>query len=155
MTKAQATSLDKLIARLEAASEGSRELDGMIAASLTPEGFNYWRDHEIGKAGRKIGADARCEKEPDPSFTWAYFADRSVDAPAYTTSLDAAMALVPEGWAINLHYFPETGDNPPGKYWNAAANIWFVEDRNRRFRQDGHTMPLALCIAALRARVQP
>lgn len=62
--------------------------------------------------------------------------------PAYTTSLDAALSLVPEG----LSWFAEmnNGNAHAGAHWPKCDPA----------SQFGHaaTAPLALCIAALKAR---
>lgn len=64
--------------------------------------------------------------------------------PAYTRSIDAALRLVPEGWRV-------------GSIVEGEIGPWFVSlwDRSVRLltaRAEGPTLPLALCIAALRAR---
>jgi hypothetical protein len=60
--------------------------------------------------------------------------------PYYTTSLDAALTLVPEGaiWTISC------GDGEPG--------FAFIDTGGRIEEHDAATPALALCIAALRAR---
>lgn len=97
-----------LIAKLESATEGSRELD------------------------RAIHSHIRGVEEFLLS-TW----------PAYTTSLDAALTLVPEGWHWNV------GD--VGLAW-----VGTHESATKIVRHDGdaHTPALALCIAALKARAK-
>jgi hypothetical protein len=65
--------------------------------------------------------------------------------PAYTASLDAAMTLVPEGEWVEL--------SGPRKYLNIplpVPNHWRAEAGNIGW---GATAPLALCTAALRARL--
>ena len=98
------TDIDDLIARLEAATEGSRELDDEIHGMLG------------------------CEYE--------------THCPCYTTSLDAAMMLVPENY-INVRIYS-------GNRWVRIAmpdgGIGIFE-----FGWSGQA-PLALCVAALRAR---
>ena len=115
------TALAALIAKLEAATEGSRELD--FAIRLVDE-----------EPGTKI--DGR-------------FAEL---VPRYTTSLDAALTLVPadpkggwywrvghsslyRGWAHLNRYHPDNCDTGDETSANAA------------------TPALALCMAALRARM--
>lgn len=72
-----------------------------------------------------------------------------VTAPAFTASIDAALTLVPEGWEWVLAHF---ADHPPsatvqfvGKGFHAAPDIEFDEH--------GKTAAIALCIAALKARM--
>ena len=104
-------SLDELIARLEAASEGSRELDWELA-------------------GR-------------PSFS-----DGSPDLnnPRYTTSLDAALSLVPEG--ANCHGY-EASPFGINAYWsrnNVTDGRWLFEGSHET------SVPIAFVIASLKAR---
>lgn len=99
-----------LIERLEKATEGSRELDGLILASL-PAPF---------------AAPGRCQMRI---------------AAHWTTSLDAALKLVPEGreWSVmldDLGYRAVVYDAN-----NAQGEVF-----------EGATPALALTIAALKAR---
>ncbi len=104
-----------LIEKLEAATEGSRELDLKIGQA-THRGMrgrvpNYWADNL-----RLMG-----------------------QLPEYTTSIDAALTLVPEGTEWILLTVPEEGGYGAGvgeSMWNSFAL----------------TPALAICIAALRAR---
>ena len=64
--------------------------------------------------------------------------------PHYTTSLDAALTLVPEGWAWDLMAWP----NEPSE----AAICQPGSPHLGRWK--GATPALALCIAALRASPQ-
>jgi hypothetical protein len=73
----------ELIARLEAATKGSEELDEKIALMLYPEIVcsereNSWRLH---------GIHVRIE--------------------AYSRSVDTALSLVPEGWHVKLERFSD------------------------------------------------
>jgi hypothetical protein len=94
--------MSDIIARLETATEGSRELDAEI--------------------GRMFGAPRYTRNAPNIPNQPVW--------PNYTTSIDAALALVPEGvkwWSI-LYEAAQAGD-------------------------DLGNLPLAICIAALRARL--
>lgn len=102
--------MNTLIAELEAATEGSRELDNAVAKAL---GFMM----------------------PQPG-----------DPPRYSTSLDAALTLVPKGcgWSMN--------DDGEGfvfqKVKRAGGPGWPIIGQC-----DGDTTPaLSLCICSLRAR---
>ncbi len=120
---------DDLIARLEAAAARGREPDLEIHKAVgrcdptaryidTIDGLQ-WFEHHPEVPG---GAD-ECFEEP---------------LPAYTTSLDAALTLVPEGrsWMI--------GRTLGGRH-NAVVGV-----DGRTVTHD--TPALALCIAALKAR---
>ena len=131
MTDLRITDLEQLIARLEAASKGSRDLDRAIhlvvfadfikERGMTEEG-NGWRDPEFG----------------------------AIAPPQdYTTSIDAALTLVPPIWRV--YAIQEQYVDPP--------NLWFVGlDRRREHRESmigkAPTPALALCIAALKARMK-
>ena len=99
--------MNDLLAKLESAECGSRELDRSIEA---------WRCN---------GALVQ----------WEF--------PPYTTSLDAALTLVPEGWWYVIR--PDSAIlGPP----NACDDC----DSKLKDAFDIATAPLALCIAALKAR---
>ncbi len=111
-----------LIERLEMASEGSRELDFAILSEL---GFVYERN------------------------VWRKADDAMVEHAArtfFTTSIDAAKALVPEG--------------PSGWSWwtgneSGTGNAFLIPNQDNagsRYEFDAATPALALCIAAIRAR---
>lgn len=97
----------ELVAKLEAATEGSRELDYAVEMS------RY-----------------------DPETMYALNLKLSGDLPHYTTSLDAALTLVPEGYCWSIGFAGRT-----------IANVWKTPTPSK-----GGTPALALCIAALKAR---
>ncbi|MFI8682050.1 hypothetical protein ACIGFJ_06755 [Brevundimonas diminuta] len=110
--------LSALIARLEAAEAGSRELDWRIA-----EAFDI---PEPWKVAVRI---------------WPPFMERSKfdqAIPAFTTSLDAALALAER---IGMDGF---------RVMYAALMSWKAHDPRGPLSQ---TLPLALCIATLRAKL--
>lgn len=79
-----------------------------------------------------------------PDGTWERW-----PPPHYTTSIDAAVTLVPEGWCISL------GSTCQG-HWRAKLHQC-GEGRGAQAHQDYYNPhiksgPLALCAAALRAR---
>ena len=113
--------MDDLIARLEKAKGPDRELDGDIALhlGLVPRGM------ERGWAGGWAGNG------------------KQFDAAWYTSSTDAALTLVPEGWGWSLD-------------WDGGCSV-FREPLSGRlpdneFGADGPSPAIALCIAALKAR---
>ena len=123
-----------LIARLESAAEGSRELDEAIVRTLYPEAivdFYIYGDDE--KAVHTV-FHAR-----------PLIADKS-ELPFFTTSLDAALTLVPK----------EPKNEPSGIYdyqlesTNGGLTISArVGNSEPCFAE---TIALALCIAALKAK---
>jgi hypothetical protein len=121
-----------LIARLEAASEGSRELDEEIA---------------------HLAHTYQAPDRGDPYGSW----------PHYTTSLDAARELVPEGMAADIHIGPRgfyndatiwqpiKGEDDQGRRTTSYKPFEAKSVRDGRIYQN--TPALALCIAALKARL--
>lgn len=112
-----------LISKLEAAAEGSRELD-----------------KEIWKACGSHISTIGTERWPNRIGEVSHFI--SIECPDYTTSIDAALVLVPEGWC-----------------WvagNELENFASVKpDHNAHDKilsSSSATPALALCIAALKAR---
>ncbi|CAN7303833.1 hypothetical protein LJR164_001586 [Phenylobacterium sp. LjRoot164] len=134
--KSEAMEHGELIARLEAASEGSRELDALLWIATDPkplgnikhwvhewapgwmlgdvEGFIYMRDHPTG-AG------------------WP--------APEFTTSLDAIVALIERK-------FPQAQRDTFTRHGSNAVRWWHGDGWEM---SGAKTMPLALCIALLTA----
>ena len=125
------TALAELIARLEAATEGSRELDAEIGAHPATPSCGVRK----GAAKERVVEAADTHDPP------------LVNLPHYTTSIDAALTLVPEGmeWALSNH--GQTGAEQ--LCWAGVFGSPFIGSEC-----DSHaaTPVLALCIAALRAR---
>lgn len=120
--------MEDLIELLEKATEGSRELDALVglACGAIPKKKNIY------KARRHPPQLVRVDE------VW----------PAFTTSVDAALTLVPDG--MHKHMGDEYGDNRGGASW---ARIFPPHNqRNGTGNQWARTLPLALCIATLRAR---
>lgn len=101
--------VDDLITRLEAATEGGRELDALIgnAVGRTPDGWvNYPHAYEKH----------------------------------YTTSVDAALTLMPEGRAFALLVY------------EAGAASAAIGEPPQFGEHEAPSPALALCIAAIKAR---
>ena len=134
--------MSDLIERLEAATEGSRELDCRVWHAAAGKGQPL---KEIGPPTYK---KTRFFCNPNPKVEWIGY-DLLRIAEPYTTSLDAALSIVPEGWAF-------------AKLGLAWAMGWDTEPPNMLVCElggpvegehgIGHTPALALCIAALKAR---
>ena len=122
--------MSDLIARLEAATEGSRELDYKIALTqgwtlqkMKGDRKPYWRE---------------------PGET-QYYMRSTYGPPHYTTSLDDAMTLVPEGCDVDL----QTRKRYCSIYrWDDSRGYGVPLGSTC----DAETPVLALCIAALKAR---
>ncbi len=125
--------MQSFIERLEEASEPSRGLDAEIFKIAKPVHAKsaYWR---------------AAPGVPDQRTLWkSTLGNKSVQLAAlhYTSSVDAALTLVPEGWYTGAACEDAGGSwswSLYGKGRNVATASW-------------HPTPaLALCIAALRAR---
>lgn len=133
------TDLAQLIERLEAASEGSRELDATmfraIGAPLPDKFANLNLELTWGPDGSAYMPVGEMQVRYEP--------------PAYTTSLDAIVALIERkllGWSWGV-----SGALSPtctGMLYEPAPTA--TGYRTKR-RADGKTPALALCIAFLRA----
>lgn len=128
-----------LIAKLEAAEGPSRELDAEIVRQSTA--------NCVGVERGPIGGDAQHYEEWlfrfDPPRSWV---DSWLHVPRYTSSLDAALTLVPEGWMVELWLAQPTET----QQWHSNAVVYY--ERRRASRGEGATPAIALSIAALRAR---
>lgn len=132
--------IDNLIAELEAATEGSRELDHSIFLATHPEqgttseGGEYWYAGHLDEDGGP----------------W-------IRLPKYTTSLDAALTLVPKGWSLfGLRQGdPTLSDSNPEKRSWASIKPHQQNDAGWKLGiQMNHalTPALALCIAIAKTR---
>ena len=129
-----------LIARLEAATGPDRTLDrdiwlGLHGATLVEQKPGYFRFQRASGRGR-----------------WRSVKDSI--APTYTGSLDAALTLVPKGWAAHsMMIWPGNGTGL--MLWGThefGGERWHGKDDPKVEARHMHA-PIALCIAALRARL--
>ncbi len=138
-----------LIARLEAAPEGSRILDARIAVTACID-----MPTPMGDASPYLKMPHKLD-ECEPGTYW--LVQRSgmslLTAPHYTTSLDAALTLVPEGWRGKLLIGDWSDGQRPEQ---DRAALWNNDDGAREsvfgVGSSAATPALALCIASLRAR---
>lgn len=117
--------LADLISKLEVATKGSRELDAQIVAHLYCGKSGHW--HPLSS----LATDSRCF----PSY---------IDN-GPTRSLDAAMMLTPDGLMISM------------TAWLGQAvvslRVGSISDKDsREWVGRANILPVALCIAALKAR---
>lgn len=126
---------DELIARLEAATGADRELDAAIfdaiGAPLPQQAFSY---------------DLKLQPDPDKAGSYVMPIGEMLvryEAPAFTSSIDAALTLVPEGWLWRIM---------PSDFKGWLAEAWTDDTLDGEFGACAATPALAICIAALRAK---
>jgi len=119
---------ETIIARLEKATAPDRQLDAAIAvACKSTTGFvEHLRDEWVSKASPNSGV---------------------VPAPKYTSSIDAALTLVPEGMFWHVACGKSRPDEPLG-----GAQIITPGPLDAIGEGEAATPVIALCIAALKAR---
>lgn len=118
-----------LLDRLESAEEGSRDLDAEIASE-------------------RIGFDAACVGGagwPDGELIIPMFPGWQV-LPYFTTSIDAALTLVPEGFGRGAFNFQRD------RFGRCCAVVWTDVEFQKSQRGAAKTPALAICAAALRAQ---
>jgi hypothetical protein len=131
-----AMTLSALIALLEESKEGSMELDARVHVARDPSRF------EITAWSSDIMRGAVWEKLPEGMH-------RYTSAPPYTTSLDSALSLVPEGWGINISLSPPEHNSEQCASLVRGDPPYFDSEE---IEASANTAILALVIAALKAR---
>lgn len=141
------TDLSALISRLEQATEGSRELDARIWAELDGRDVRI-NDNNIVLAKSRIAPRDECVigwVDPGKRSNNFQIHTSLRDRARYTTSLDAALSLLPDDcltWTLS--------DSPGGP---SAQIILTDQSEVLGLPLPGHGTPaLALVIAALKAR---
>lgn len=124
-----------LIEKLRAATGPNRDLDAAIVAALNNAMVKPYPPHSGGDGGWQFW-----------SMDGQHFLGNAhkFPVPLYTTSIDAALTLVPEGkrWCMF----------GPKYSVSVGAPSAFVEGVEMDFEGQGATVTIALCIAALLAR---
>jgi hypothetical protein len=133
------SALDELIARLEAASEGTTELSAEIERDVAGRRVHQWPFWF-----RVTSFDGH---------------ENSAVVPVtpYTTSLDAAATLVPEGWDWGVSVNHRDHLDRPLVYamcGDVRDGISSAEKGHCRIEAATTSAPIALCIVALGARRQ-
>lgn len=114
-----------LIAELENAEKGDRRSDFAI----------FWPGRELGVWHMHI---ERIDVDGEQHATDI--------VPHYTTSIDAALSLVPEGWSWFVGKLRRESANP------GSAQLLNAKAEPPEYRECAATPALALCIAALKSR---
>lgn len=149
-----------LIERLERATGASRELDAEIHVrvhgwKLAPVPKDY-DGLNAGETYTPDGNQITGFAYPPKGKIGLYYHVPHGPGGDYTASVGAALALIPEGWF--LHDAGECvmpvrfkGDQHAPTGWFQVGLQW-RDGGGRMTRANGRTLPLALCIAALKAR---
>lgn len=127
------TDLTSLIERIEAATEGSRELDKVIWLACTP---GATRD-KWSYIHRATGRECTVDETRDET-------GRLIIVPEYSTSIDAALTLLPEGFKWKCGYSRHVPHNAEVIDYSAHTGTFIGESDASRC--------LALLAAILRAR---
>jgi hypothetical protein len=139
--------LQSLLSRLETATEGSRELDCLIAPvvgwyRITPSEAKRTGHGSKAHGGWVHPNDVRDGK---PMFCQLHGTDVYRDPPEFSRSVDAALSLVPEGLMVSMTI----------GHGQAVANVKtgsILNPETREWPGYAKTPALALVAAALRAR---
>ena len=130
---------DDLIKRLENATGSDRELDVAIFEAVLLDAEMKQYDAEswfCESGGHSYGFNTR----GDPIVIWRG------EIPRLTASIDAALTLVPEGWAVY----------EMGQTTRRVSDGWYVmlmgTEKSGEASSSHKFFAIALCIAALRAR---
>lgn len=123
-----------LIERLEAATEGSRELDCEVACALG------WKFERRGNRKKRWWYEPGLDEAE--SLDSSHRHNSAWPNMRWTTSIDAALTLVPEGllWIIF------------GNHGDGIVEMFPSGSRNDYEKTLASTVPLAICIAALKAQ---
>lgn len=132
------TDPNTLADRVEALAGPDREVDCMITSAAHPSMAGEWR--VVGPPNYDPPRFFSAQKGMD----WIGY-DLLNNAPFYTSSLDAAMTLVPEGCVFSVDTLDGHSEAVVGNNKRAIAQPDYVR---------GATPALALCAAALRAHAE-
>lgn len=130
--------LSSVIAKLEKAEAGSRELDAEICRAVYPDCFKKWNNVAVSEWWLHDDKESWGCNTIDG---WRH--ERCIKLARYTTSLDAALSLVQPRFWLNIR---------------GSGSRWFVQVRHNTDLEKEATVvgatsaALATCIAALRAR---
>lgn len=140
--------LDALITRLEAATEGSAELDRAIYA-LVPTTPSF--EERLADFRRELGRDPLPATVTSLRESEAY----ELEYPSqYTCSVDAALSLVPTDWALRPErgLFQVRGSSNDPRTWKWACHLSHATGDEAVWTDPAPTAALAVTIAALMAR---
>ena len=155
-TASAATKLNEIIERLEKATGPDREMDIAIAIALFGPVFEGpWN---CSNPENKPNIKSLHVRIPGPreGSTPLVGPPGHETVKRYTSSVDAALTLVPSDRAIDFTRYSELGDLKTGKPCgerHCKARVWANYDGLTEWTCESAPTPaLAICIAALRAR---
>lgn len=135
-----------LIARLEAADVGSRELDALIWMELVEcdrAPFRYWS---------LVTEDTGCGTPVPGSLYYAPHCAQVFVTPDVTTSIDAALALAERVLPAKRYLgLQQNRGGTKNRAWTAFIE-WAEDGENFEISPAAATPALALCAAVLRAK---
>ena len=133
----------ELIEALEQATGHDRKLDDAIYLLA---GFCLHKQSDLTYSGAQSDTGFDCICGANSWGARGKHGERLHDrSKPYTSSIDAAEKLVPEGWTIHLWW--RGGWPPEAKLWKHGK-----EPNPTDIEAEGATPAIALCIAALKAR---
>lgn len=140
-------SISELIEKLEKAESGDRFLDAAIAVA-TFETISADEDLIYAKA---VVPSDKCT----PGTFWRVSRSGMSlrTSERYTSSVDSALSLVPEGWAYQILHtssLPYVSGKTHSAHIKAMSEYGWHDTPN--WTGDAYSAPLAICLAALKAR---
>lgn len=136
MTEMMAAEIEKLIERLERLTGPDREADVRVWSWLTKRNLEE-------KLIRWLLSEGEIEEDYGRAAKKGLNCDIMVEVPHYTSSIDAALTLVPEGHSTTFH---TSAKKTQALCKVRGETVYWSE------QQGEHKTPaIALCIAALRA----
>jgi MYXO-CTERM domain-containing protein len=119
----------------------------LIERSERARGRDPWLNRDIEVA---LGRGRNCDNEmrQRDAYAMPLHRDDYYVAPAYTTSFDAALTLLPRDMMVSLHPFEKDGE----RRWNVGLVRLEDDDPPQGWQGYGAAPALALCAAALRSR---
>ena len=132
--------LEALLARVLEGEGPDQELDAEIAWLTHPSDRKRLGPPDLQRECFHLGL-------PEPQ--WVSWESVASFHPAYTTSLDAALTLVPEGWSwhVALRFWPAP-TRATGSVWSESI------DGSKLFYVDAATPARALIAACIKARME-
>ena len=130
--------ISDLIVRLQAATGPDRVLDAEIfrAIGLTAEQERHCKQW--------------CRMDGRTDLTREHYI--AAWAPEFTRSLDAALTLIPEGWALcRINQYHE--DQNPAWGWSAQLRCWKNPGAGHAGAETRVSLAFAICLACLLARL--